>query len=283
MYIDNGDPGDSGELQIDVDGHGFTEQENYSYAQDEVVDSYELTEANGDHLVYTDDDHSGTADLVTEYDTEGDELRQAHFDAGHWVESGNSGAPTAGDPTAASTGDGDGSGETISVDTPSGEHSIGPATVDTNHDGKPDTAVVTDANGDTIMYTDTTGDGQADVATEITADGHVIIAEHTGEHTWTEEQTGHLDGSGQYHQDAGASGSFDPQLGATGSALSGGPATQDAASDRFWSTAPSVGTPSHGSDGSVDGAQDASDSVSAFNGHGVVRIDAATGQWISPN
>jgi hypothetical protein len=265
VYIDNGDPGDSGELQIDVDGHEFTEQENYAYAggadgtDSAVMDSYELTEANGDHLVYTDEHHDGTADLVTEYDEQGDVLRQAHFESGHWVGNGSSDAPPANpDTSAASTGDGHGSGETIMVDTPTGEHSVGPATVDTDHDGKPDTAVVTDANGDSIMYTDTTGDGQADVATEITTDGHVVIADHTGPHTWTDTQTGHLDGSGQYHQDGGAGGAFDPQV--------GGAPTQsnvvDAASDEHWS---------------------ADETASAFSGRGVVRIDAVTGQWISPN
>ena len=33
-------------------------QENYSYTGDEVMDSYELTEAGGEHLVYTDDHHT---------------------------------------------------------------------------------------------------------------------------------------------------------------------------------------------------------------------------------
>ena len=262
MYIDNGDPGDSGELQIDVDGHEFTEQENYSYAGGEgggVMDSYELTEANGDHLVYTDDNHDGTADLVTEYDEQGGVLRQASFESGHWVGGGPADAPQADpDPTAASTGDGHGSGETIVVDTSTGVHSVGPATVDTDHDGRPDTAVVTDANGDSIMYTDTTGDGQADVATEITTDGHVVIAEHTGPHTWTDEQTGHLDDNGQYHQDGGQGGAFDPQVGAAPTQSN----VVDAASDDQWSAA---------------------DTASAFTGQGVVRIDAVTGQWISPN
>ncbi|HJP79666.1 MAG TPA: hypothetical protein VJ914_35675 [Pseudonocardiaceae bacterium] len=265
MYIDNGDPGDSGELQIDVDGHEFSEQENYSYTGGEVMDSYELTEANGDHLVYTDEHHDGTADLVTEYDAQGDVTRQAHFESGHWVGSGSSDAPaTNPDTGAASTGDGSGTGATIMVDTPTGEHSAGPATVDTNHDGKPDTAVVTDANGDTIMYTDSTGDGQADVATEITPDGHVVIADHTGPGTWTETQTGHLDGNGQYQQDGGAGGAFDPQV-------SGAPAQSnlmDAASDEHWG----------GAQGDA-----VSDTASAFTGQGVVRIDAVTGQWISPN
>jgi hypothetical protein len=261
VYIDNGDPGDSGELQIDVDGHEFTEQENYSYTGNEVMDSYELTEANGDHLVYTDDHHTGTADLVTEYDAQGDVLRQAHLDAGHWASTGSSDAPSSGtDTNAASTGDGHGNGQTIMVDTPTGEHSIGPATVDTNHDGKPDTAVVTDANGDTIMYTDTHHDGQADVATEITPDGKVVIADHTGPHTWTEEQVGHLDQNGQYHQDSGAGGAFDPQVG--GAQQSN---VVDAAADEHW-TEP-----------------DQTDTASAFTGQGVVRIDAVTGQWISPN
>jgi hypothetical protein len=259
VYIDNGDPGDSGELQIDVDGHEFTEQENYSYSGGEVMDSYELTEANGDHLVYTDEHHTGSADLVTEYDEQGDVLRQAHFESGHWVGAGSSDAPPANpDTSAASTGDGHGAGETIMVDTPAGEHSVGPATVDTNHDGNPDTAVVTDAKGDSIMYTDTTGDGQADVATEITTDGHVVIAEHTGSHTWADTQTGHLDGNGQYHQDGGAGGAFDPQVGAAPTQSN----VVDAASDEHWSS---------------------DDPVSAFTGRGVVRIDAVTGQWISPN
>jgi hypothetical protein len=263
VYIDNGDPGDSGELQIDVDGHEFTEQENYSYTGGEVMDSYELTEANGDHLVYTDDNHAGTADLVTEYDEQGDVLRQAHLDAGHWTSSGSSDAPPASsDTSAASTGDGSGTGQAIVVDTSTGEHSVGPATVDTNHDGKPDTAVVTDANGDTIMYTDTNGDGQADVATEISTDGHVVIADHTGAHTWTDEQTGHLDGGGQYHQDGGAGGAFDPQLDAQPQQSN----VVDAASDEHWSSAKAT-----------------ADAASAFTGQGVVRIDAVTGQWISPN
>lgn len=267
MYIDNGDPGDSGELQIDVDGHEFSEQENYSYTggggDNAVMDSYELTEANGDHLVYTDENHDGTADLVTEYDAQGDVTRQAHFESGHWVGSGSSDAPTTSPDTgAASTGDGSGTGATIMVDTPTGEHSVGPATVDTNHDGKPDTAVVTDANGDTIMYTDSTGDGQADVATEITPDGHVVIADHTGPGAWTETQTGHLDGNGQYQQDGGAGGAFDPQVG-------GAPAqsnVMDAASDAHWSTE----------------GHTAEETGNVF-GRGVVRIDAVTGQWISPN
>lgn len=266
MYIDNGDPGDSGELQIDVDGHEFTEQENYSYTGGEVMDSYALTEADGDHIVYTDEHHDGTADLVTEYDEQGDVLRQAQFESGHWVGTGTSDAPPASpDSGAASTGDGGGSGQQIMVDTPTGEHSAGPATVDTDHDGKPDTAVVTDANGDTIMYTDTNGDGQADVATEITPQGQVVIADHTGPHTWTEEQTGHLDGSGQYHQDGGQGGAFDPQVGASSQQSN----LVDAASDERWAT-------------EAD-AQTASDTASAFTGQGVVRIDALTGQWISPN
>ncbi len=255
MYIDNGDPGDSGELRIDVDGHEFTEQENYSYAGGEVMDSYELTEADGDHLVYTDEHHTGAADLVTEYDEQGNVARQAHFESGQWVSTGSQDAPRAGaDTGAASTGDGHGSGQPITVDTTTGEHSVGPATVDTDHDGKPDTAVVTDANGDTIMYTDANGDGQADVATEITTDGKVVIADHTGPHAWTEEQAGHLDQNGQYHVDGGAGGAFDPQVEAQ---------QPDAAADEHWT--------------------DPSDTASAFTGHGVVRIDSVTGQWISPN
>src|SRR5437899_2313329 len=49
----------------------------------------------------------------------------------------------------------------ITVDTADGAHDIGPATVDTDNDGRLDTAVVHAANGDTVLYTDSQGDGQA--------------------------------------------------------------------------------------------------------------------------
>ncbi|HEX4704615.1 MAG TPA: hypothetical protein VH352_20980 [Pseudonocardiaceae bacterium] len=254
MYIDDGT---AGELRADVNGHEYAEQENYSYADDGVVDSVSVDGGDGGHIVYTDTDHDGTADLVTEYDGHGDEMRQAHYDAatGQWIDlSADAHQAAAVAP------------DTITVDTANGPHDIGPATVDTNNDGRPDTAVVHDANGDTILYTDSHGDGQADVATELTPDGQVVIADHTGPHEWTEVQRGHLDATGGYQLDTESGAEFTPAVGPE-------PA-QDTPDDQHWS-----GGARHQSDESGWAAA-FSDSGSA---QGVVRIDATTGQWISRN
>jgi hypothetical protein len=276
VYIDNGDTGDSGELKIDVDGHEFTEQENFSTGSDGVLDSYEVDTAGGDHLVYTDTDHDGVADEVTELDPNGQVIEQAHFDAGagHWVnQNGGAGAEPGSPQTEAGHS---GGAESINVDTAGGDVNLGAATVDSNNDGAPDTVVVHDANGDTILYTDANGDGQADVATEITSDGHVVTADHTGDHQWTEVETGHLDSAGTYHEDSTEDAPFDPQVGAGG----GSSNVTDAASDEHW-----------GLGGNVDHASGGGSASSAWHGvfgsngsaSGVVRIDSTTGQWISQN
>jgi len=151
------------------------------------------------------------------------------------------------DDTPQHTGD-------ITVDTTSGGHDIGPATVDTDNDGRPDTAVVHAANGDTVLYTDSTGDGQADVATELTPDGQVVIADHAGVGQWTEAEHGHLTADGSYRRDTDTTAEFTPPV-------------DETADDKHWSD-------------DSGWAAAFSDSGSA---QGVVRIDATTGQWISRN
>lgn len=259
MYIDDGS--DSGELKIDVDGHEYTEQENFSYAGDGIDDSVAVDTADGGHLVYSDSDRDGAADLVTEFDAHGDTVEQAHYDAtsGQWIDVG----PDQHDSTDASTDAAHSGGtDTITVDTANGQHGIGPATVDTNDDGRPDTAVVHDAQGDTVLYTDSHGTGQADVATELTPDGHVVIADHTGAEQWTVVERGHLDANGQFESDGTTGGEFTPPL--------------DAADDQTWSN----------TDGDESGWA-APFRRTAFSeagsAQGVVRIDATTGQWISQN
>jgi hypothetical protein len=251
VYIDDGTADDSGELNIDVDGHEYAEQENFSYDHDGVVDSVAVDTADGGQLVYSDGDHDGTADLVTEYDQHGDVTQQAHYDdaSGRWIDS-------TGDTGLAAVSHGTG---TVTVDTPAGEVNIGPATVDTDNDGTPDTTVVHDANGDTILYTDSHGTGQADVATELTPDGQVITADHTGEHEWAQTQHGILGDDGPLHDTAAP---FTPEVGADAVPV------PDAAGDEHW-------------------AGDRSGWAAAFSttgsAQGVVRIDATTGQWISSN
>ena len=59
-------------------------------------------------------------------------------------------------------------------------------TSDTDGDGTPDTVLITEPGGDTVLYTDADGDGIADLSTEITASGQVVVSEHTGDGQWTE-------------------------------------------------------------------------------------------------
>jgi hypothetical protein len=279
VYIDDGTAGDSGELKIDVDGHEYVEQENFSYDQDDVVDSVAVDTADGGHLVYSDSDHTGTADLVTEFDAQGDELRAAHYDAntGHWVDEGVRAAdPDDPSDTGAQAGDSGGDGGSITVDTADGPKDIGPATVDTDDDGRPDTALVHDANGNTVLYTDSHGDGQADVATEITADGHVVIADATGDGQWTETEQGHIDASGQYQRDAAAGGEFTPSLGTDAPQAGEGQQATDTAQDQHWAGDPRAVR-------SSDESGWAGAFSDAGSAQGVVRIDATTGQWISKN
>ena len=184
MYIDNGGV-DGHELKIEIDGHEYTAAETESYHHDGTMDTAEVDGDDGGRVDYTDTDHDGTADLATKYDAQGHVIGESHYDAatGHWSQASSGG------------------GETITVDTAHGDQNVGPATADTNNSGHNDTAVVTDADGNTFLYTDTDGDGRADYAMEIDAKGQVTISEHTGEHQWTEIEHGHIDGSGTYQKD----------------------------------------------------------------------------------
>jgi hypothetical protein len=62
-----------------------------------------------------------------------------------------------------------------------GSIDLGPATIDTNHDGVNDTAAVATNSGGTIAFTDKDGDGQADIAVQVEASGHTTTFEHTGD------------------------------------------------------------------------------------------------------
>jgi hypothetical protein len=187
VYIDNSGA-DGHELKIEIDGHEYTEEASESYHHDGTMDTAEVDGDDG-RVDYTDTDHDGTADLATRYDDNGQMIGQSHFDAatGQWTQA-------AGSPAGSTAG-------TMTVDTEHGEQNVGPATADTTNSGHNDTAVVTDAEGNTFLYTDTDGDGRADYAMEIDTKGQVTISEHTGEHQWTQIEHGHIDGGGNYQKD----------------------------------------------------------------------------------
>src|SRR5437588_5815666 len=190
-----------------MDGQEYAADETYDYDHDGQLDSAVVDTEDGGHIVYTDTRHTGEADLLTKIDGEGDVVEQARFDAnsGQWVA-----VPGPHGTDAPEAVNRPGSGEIV-VDTPEGGKNAGPATEDTDGDGRPDTAVGQDDKGDTWLYTDTNGDGHAEVAVEITGSGEVTVFQHSGEHQWTESEHGHLDAEGHYTQDKAAdSGPVDP-------------------------------------------------------------------------
>lgn len=197
MYIDETGTTD-GELKVTVGDEEYTAEANYDLDQDGVEESAVVETDDGGHLAFSDTDGDGDADLMTSFDAEGEVTGQAEFDedSGDWV---------AVDP------DDDGrdqrtntnAGRSIVVDVEDGtDQDVGPATEDTDGDGRADTAVVTDEEGDTWLFTDSDGDGRADLATEITGDGEVTVSRHTGEDEWTEVEHGRIGEDGKYSPDS---------------------------------------------------------------------------------
>jgi hypothetical protein len=240
VYID--DSGGDHEIRVEVDGQEYTAGENYDYDHDGQLDSTVVDSGDGQHIVYADTDHNGDADLLTTIGGDGHVVEQARFDpnTGQWVE-------VVGPHGTDAAGDGPRHPGDIVVDTPEGGKNAGPATEDTDGDGRPDTAVGHDDKGDTWLYTDTDGDGRADVAVEITGTGEVTVFQHASDHQWTESERGHLDADGHYSQDATT-----------------GTTPTDPADDSIWDETPPSGT-------------------GGRYVEGVVRIDSTTGQWISLN
>jgi hypothetical protein len=71
------------------------------------------------------------------------------------------------------------SGDRISVNV-GGHEMTAPATIDVDHDGHNDTAVVVDTAGDRVAVTDTDGDGEADHAALLDESGQVLDTAHLG-------------------------------------------------------------------------------------------------------
>ena len=195
MYIDEAGAAD-GELKVTVSDEEYTAEASYDLDQDGVEDSAVVETDDGGRLAFTDTDGDGQADLMSTFDADGELTGQAEFDegSGEWV---------AVDPSddrgqQANTN----AGKAIVVDMEGGEdQNVGPATEDTDGDGRADTAVVKDEDGDTWLFTDADGDGKADLATEITQDGEVTVSKHTGDDEWTEVEHGRIGEDGKYTPD----------------------------------------------------------------------------------
>jgi hypothetical protein len=216
------DTGAQDELTVEIDGEEYEVEENVDLTGDGQNDTA-VVETEDGYLAFADTDGDGVADVAVEYDEDGNPVAGAEYDesTGEWTAEDVENLPA---PTDGGADDADGSGtdttdtttdtdddatstggESITVDMPGEDVDAGPATYDTDGDGENDTAVVTDADGTTYAFTDTDGDGEADQAVIIESDGDVTVAEHTGEDEWTTTEEGHIDSSGEYVPDSGAS------------------------------------------------------------------------------
>ncbi|MBP2475626.1 hypothetical protein JOF53_004498 [Crossiella equi] len=177
MYIEETGAGD-GDIKVTVDGEEMT-VEAVTDTNHDGIDDTAVVETDDGYLSFTDTNGDGTADVMRTLDDKGAVLSTSRFDAasGEWVTEG--GQATSGGPQTAP-----GSGSGLIVHTAEGEQHIQGELTDTNGDGKGDTLVVTDAHGDTVVFADIDGDGDADVATEITGSGQVIVSEHRGNGEW---------------------------------------------------------------------------------------------------
>jgi hypothetical protein len=194
VYIDENGAADD-ELKVTVGHEEYTTEEAYDLDHDGVDDSAVVETDDGGHLAFSDTDGDGDADLMSTFDASGNLVSQARFDAGsgEWIAVDPHGHD---DHKANTSGD-----HTIVVDTKDGDQEVGPATEDTDGDGKADTAIVKDDQGDTWLFTDADGDGKADLATEITQSGEVTMTKHTGDDQWIETEHGHIDSDGKYVPD----------------------------------------------------------------------------------
>ncbi|WP_258344327.1 DUF6802 family protein [Saccharopolyspora gregorii] len=200
MYIEETGAGD-GDIKVTVEGVEYTAEANYDLDGDGVDDAVTILTEDG-HVAYLDEDADGAAEVMQTVDADGTVVGQARYDAatGDWVAEQPEQHPGAADPRQRG-------GAPLVIDTPGGEQQIGPATEDTDNDGRPDTAVVTTEHG-TMLVTDVDGDGSADQLVEIGNSGEVTITHHTGAGEWTVVEQGTLDQQGQYvpapHPAAGA-------------------------------------------------------------------------------
>lgn len=152
-------------------------------------------------------------------------------------DSGTDGSESGGTGDGSDSGTGDGSdtgdGGDTGVDATAGtitvvdDHGntveVGPATVDMDNNGEPDTAVVKGDDGSTIGYTDRNGDGEADQITRITADREVTILVSDGNGGWDVAAHGHLDDNGVLVEDgAGSAGSSGTSAGSATAGADGG-------------------------------------------------------------
>jgi hypothetical protein len=204
-----GSHGDGETVTIEVGDDEVTADATIDIDHDGTNDTAVVQDAAGERIAITDLDGDGDADHAALLDESGHVLDTAHVtDSGEWVQD----SPTDKNPYGAvgtqlgggadgntpDSGSGSGSGtpgatpgetpgqggNTIVVDS-GGSSMEAQATVDSDHDGDKDTAIVSTPDGNQVAFTDSDGDGHADKAVVYGTDGKLIGTAHYDEATGT--------------------------------------------------------------------------------------------------
>ena len=138
MYIEETGAGD-GDIKVTVEGVEYTAEANYDLDGDGVDDAVTILTEDG-HVAYLDEDADGSAEVMQTVDADGTVVGQARFDAttGDWVAEQPEQHPGAADPRHPA-------GAPLVIDAPGGEQQVGPATEDTDNDGRPCLLYTSDA------------------------------------------------------------------------------------------------------------------------------------------
>lgn len=174
------------EIEVTVDGEEYQAELNADLNDDGQNETAVIRSEDGTAMAFVDSDGDGEADQYAEIDAEGNVIAEAVYDeaSGDWVAADPSAAQP--DSTEAQTS-ADGP---MTAEMPEGQVEVGPATIDTDHDGVPDTAVTQDEQGNTYHFTDVDSDGDADVVVIAGADGSTQTLEHQGGGNWTPVEAG---------------------------------------------------------------------------------------------
>jgi hypothetical protein len=252
--VDHTDSAGTETIEIDVDGRTTDVTATVDTDHDGRADTAVLDPGDGNRVAITDSDHDGRADHALLIDSEGRVVDSAAYDesTGRWHDDGLAdsshapGGPSSGDTAEPGDSAGPTGGGTTSqqIEFDAGERSeVLEATVDTDHDGRGDTAIADAGDGTRIAVTDTDHDGRADEAALLDGTGHVLDTAHI------DPTTGEWVQGSDSHTPYGVGEAFPGADGATTTAGTGtaDTSTSTGSGDTATTTAADSG-PSHGED-----------------------------------
>lgn len=241
-------------IELDVNGRSTDVTATVDTDHDGRADTALIDSGDGNKVAITDTDHDGTADHALLIDDQGRVIDSAAFDqsTGEWHDDG--GAATSSTDSTASDGattdtttpssSTTGSTEQIELDA-DGRSVRLDTTVDTDHDGRGDTAIVDSGDGSRVAITDTDHDGKADEAALVDSSGHVVDTAHI------DPRTGEWVQGSDSHTPYGVGEAFPGADGATTTAGTGttdGSTSTSAGSEPTAATTTADSGPSHGED-----------------------------------